>query len=58
MMHEKGVPFERRYIDLKANPDDSYWLSSAYSDGDASLLDVNAQVVGEHNCGKILVCAD
>jgi len=21
MMHEKGVPFERRYIDLRAKPD-------------------------------------
>jgi glutathione S-transferase len=44
MMHEKGVPFERRYIDLKAKPD---WFLAISPRGKVPVLLVDGQPLFE-----------
>jgi glutathione S-transferase len=44
MMHEKGVPFERRYIDLKAKPD---WFLALSPRGKVPVLLVDGQPLFE-----------
>jgi glutathione S-transferase len=44
MMHEKGVPFERRYIDLKAKPD---WFLEISPRGKVPVLLVDGQPLFE-----------
>jgi glutathione S-transferase len=44
MMHEKGVPFERRYIDLRAKPD---WFLAISPRGKVPVLLVDGQPLFE-----------
>ena len=44
MMHEKGVPFERRYIDLRAKPD---WFLAISPRGKVPVLRVDGQPLFE-----------